>query len=321
MKMFRGDELVKISGELVEFIRNVFRSFSAECAVIGLSGGIDSAVVFKLLIEALGSERILAVILPELTTPRSALRDAMNLAKSHGVKTIKKNISPMMFASGAYFKLEMLSMLAPQISRWLREKFEKEVVREDIYLHTLKTSKNKWVARGTSLYRMKHRLRMIMLYYFAERTNGLVVGTANRSEYLTGFFVKHGDGAADLMPIIELYKTEIFELAEILHVPQSIIKRPPSPDLIPGVTDEYALGIDYTALDLILEALVDHQLGLEEAAKETGISLRAVERVKKILDMSSAMRVPFISPGLRRDGDVENEQRSSRDDLGAGDHC
>ena len=299
--MFRGGEILGVVDETVEFLRNVFRDTSAERAVIGLSGGVDSAVVFKLLLKALESERILALILPEVTTPRSALKDALKLAKSYGVKTIRKSITPMILASGAYFKIEALATVSPHLNRWMRQKFEADIIKEDVYLHTLRTRKNRWIAKETSLYRMKHRIRMIMLYYFAERTNGIVIGTANRSEYLTGFFVKHGDGAADVMPIIELYKTEVFELAQVLDVPPSIVKRAPSPDLIPGVTDEYALSIDYATLDLILEGLVDRRLKPEEVAREIGTSVEMVSRVKSIVGMSAPMRASYLSPKFGRD--------------------
>jgi len=298
--MFRGDEILGVVDGIVKFLRDIFEDTSAEHAVIGLSGGVDSAVVFKLLLKALGSERILALALPEITTPRNALKDALKLAKSYGVKTIKKSITPMMLASGAYFKIEALATVSPRLNRWMKQKFETDIIKEDVYLHTLRTKKNKWVARETSLYRMKHRIRMIMLYYFAERTNGIVIGTANRSEYLTGFFVKHGDGAADVMPIIELYKTEVFELAQVLDVPTSIVKRSPSPDLIPGVTDEYALSIDYATLDLILAGLIDRRLKPEEVAQEVGTSVEMVNRVKTIVEMSAPMRISYLSPKFGR---------------------
>ena len=150
------------------------------------------------------------------------------------------------------------------------------------------------IRRANAYYRMKHRLRMVELYSFAEHENRLVLGTANKTEMLTGFFVKYGDSAADIMPLQPLYKTQVKQLAEFLKVPKKIIDKAPSPDLLPGITDEFALGITYDKLDLIL-------LGLEEKleAKEIagiGVKAETIEYVKELIKRSGHMRGLPLAP-------------------------
>jgi len=108
---------------------------------------------------------------------------------------------------------------------------------------------------GIAYYRIKHRVRMATLYYYAEKNNYLLVGCTNLSERLIGFYVKYGDDVCDVAPIAHLYKTEVRQLSEYLSVPEDIRNRSPSPDLIPGITDEYSLGVNYETLDQILAGL------------------------------------------------------------------
>jgi len=115
---------------------------------------------------------------------------------------------------------------------------------------------SRYLKKGTANYRFKHRLRLTFLYQAAEETNAMVVGAANRSEYLTGFFVKFGiDHNADIMPLLNLYKTQVFDLASWLKLPGKFIDKPPSPDMIPGITDEFAFEVSYPDLDRLLYAL------------------------------------------------------------------
>ena len=100
---------------------------------------------------------------------------------------------------------------------------------------------------------------MIALYYEAEQRGYAVVGTTNKTEYLTGFYVKWGDDSSDIEPIMHLYKTQVFELAKEVGLPQKIIKKEPSPDLAPGISDEFAIGLSYTNLDRILQKIEDGQ--------------------------------------------------------------
>ena len=142
---------------------------------------------------------------------------------------------------------------------------------------------------------MKHRLRMVLLYSYAERENLLVVGTANKTEALTGFFVKYGDGAADIMPLLPLYKTQVRQLARFIHVPERIIDKAPTPDLIPGITDEFAIGISYEKLDIILSGL-DTNMAVEDIAAKADVKQKTIEYVKELVAKSEHMRILPLVP-------------------------
>ncbi|NJE86079.1 NAD+ synthase [Thermococcus sp. CX2] len=140
------------------------------------------------------------------------------------------------------------------------------------------------------------RTRMILLYAYANSMNRLVLGTSNRSELLTGYFTKWGDGASDYAPLINLYKTEVWELAKRLGVPEKIIQKKPTAGLWEGQTDEDELGISYKLLDEILWRLVDLKMSKEEIAEELGISLEKVEYVESLVKRSEHKRRLPLGP-------------------------
>ena len=136
---------------------------------------------------------------------------------------------------------------------------------------------------------------MLLLYLYAELENGLVVGAANKSEYRIGYFVKHGcDEASDIMPLLNLYKTQVRELAQYLNIPARIIEKPPSPDMMPGLTDdEEVIGISYEKMDLILMAL-EKGWELSDIAKTLEIKEDEVIYIQNMMQKSEHMRKIFI---------------------------
>ncbi len=140
-----------------------------------------------------------------------------------------------------------------------------------------------------AFYRIKHRFRSSMLFYYAELNNYLLVGTANKTELLTGFFVKYGDNIADIMPISNLYKTQVFDLARYLKIDEHLIEKSPSPDLIPGVVDEDMLGLPYSKLDLILFGIENNHTD-DDMMKIADISHDEIERVREIIEKSEYLR-------------------------------
>ncbi len=205
------------------FIRNYFRASKRKTSIVGLSGGLDSAVVLSLCARALGRKRVLAILLPSDSTPASDMKDAHLLAKRLGVKRLSTNIEPA---------IEVFGELGA--SRLLRAN-------------------------------LSARIRMSILYSIAQKENGLVVGTGDKSEFMLGYFTKHGDGGADLFPIGGLYKTEVRELAAYLGVPEGIISKPSSPALWAGQTAEKELGFTYEIADAILA-------GIEKKQSRTSLS-------------------------------------------------
>ncbi len=198
--------------KIVSWIKEQVRKSGAKGIVVGLSGGIDSAVVAALAREAIGAKRLLAFFLP-CGSHHLDLQDAGIVAKELGIKTKTVDLS------GIYNSL--IRILPP--------------------------------AGNLARNNLKPRLRMLVLYYFANKLNYLVCGTGNKSEIATGYFTKHGDGATDILPIGDLLKKDVRKLAQELKIPQPIITKAPTAGLWPGQTDEREMGILYPELDDILE--------------------------------------------------------------------
>ncbi len=187
--------------------------------VLGLSGGLDSSVVAYLAVEALGADKVHGLILPSSSNTEQDIKIAKQISK---ICNLKSEIIILDSILNAYIN---------NISSTLDNK---------------------------SLGNLKARIRMTLLYSKANELNGLVLGTGNKTEIMTGYFTKHGDGGVDLLPIGDLYKTEERELAKYLGIPQEIINRPPTAGLWEGQTDEDELGITYEKLDKILIAINDN---------------------------------------------------------------
>ncbi len=248
---------VELPGFAHETIVRFIKDFVGDRrVVIGLSGGLDSSVALALAVEALGKEKVLAVHMPDAITPKTETDDAETVAGKYGVA--------------------------------LRE------IRIDSILEKLLEKTG--VASKIAVANAKARIRMMILYSFSNELNGLVLGTSNKSELLTGYFTKYGDGASDLAPIGDLYKTQVRKLAKEIGIPEKIIKKKPSANLIPGQVDEEELGVDYETLDRVLYGI---ELGLkkEEIAREIE-NERVVNRVFELYHRSRHKRVLIYIPKI-----------------------
>jgi NAD+ synthase len=228
-----------ISRKLEAFIRTQVKSAGAKGVVVGLSGGVDSAVVAALCVRALGKSRVLALLMNE---DWQASLQAEKYAERLGIEYKSVGITPIL-RSFALAGGKPGSKLA-----------------------------------GANL---RPRTRMALLYYFANSLGLLVVGTGNKSELLTGYFTKYGDGGVDFLPIGDLYKTQVRELAVYLGVPDPIIRAPPTAGLWRGQTDEGELGVTYAVLDKLLHEMNDHCMTPAQAAKKTGAPLKTAKLVEK----------------------------------------
>ncbi|MGQ9707046.1 MAG: NAD(+) synthase [bacterium] len=295
-------DVEEVSTNLQKFIKNHVKKLDREGVILGLSGGIDSAVVASLCHRVVSPENMLALIMPERDTKRENVSDALNFAKSLGIKTKLIDISPHLEKLEIYQliplgRFSLFKKMSEGIIKGLYKSYEKKTRRtpfSESILGFKGRDFSEQLKRFSAYYRAKHRLRMLILYLYAELENCLVVGCANKTEYMIGFFVKHGcDDCADIMPLLGLYKTQVIELARYLYVPSNIIDKPPSPDIIPGITDELAIGMTYEKLDLILVAIESGFNNLE-IENIVNVGRDKIKYVRKLIRDSDHMRNLYV---------------------------
>lgn len=284
-------DVEKVAEQAINFIKDKVKSFKRDGVVFGLSGGLDSACIAGLCTRAMDTEKILALIMPERDSSPSSSEDAEKAAEVFDIKTLTIDLTPILEKFGVY---ELLPIPGGVLNHKIWTAVTKRTYKvfpknKSPFVGGLLGTKRSWLRQVEAYYRIKHRIRMVNLYYYAEKNNYLVVGTSNKTENMTGLFVKYGDGATDIMPIAPLYKTQVKALAKYLGIPKVIIEKKPTPDLIPGWTDELILGLPYEKIDLILLGLAK---GMDEyaIAKELNIRRGAIEYVKKLNKLSSHMR-------------------------------
>lgn len=288
-----------VSKEIVKFLKDKVNLLNRDGVILGLSGGLDSTVCAYIAVEALGKNKVSAIFMPDRDSNPQSERDASATSKNLGIELREINLSPILSKIGVY-NLEPLPLLAPLIPRKIKEKYtigkynKLKGSEESTFLRILKNEGDLELRKSVAYYSIKHRLRMILLYYWAEIKNYAVLGCCNKTEKLTGFFIKYGDSASDIDLISHLYKSQVKELAKFLGVPKKIIDKDPSPDLIPGVTDEFALKLSYRVLDKILYG-IEKDLKNNEIANIVGTDLETVQYVEELFRWSEHMRKPPFS--------------------------
>lgn len=277
-----------MKSEIIDFIRKSIDDFDYSGAVIGISGGVDSAVVAALAVEALGKERVFGLLLPERDSAPETIKDSLVVTEFLGIDYKIKKINGILRKMGTY-RLEPPASIFP---RKFQENYVKDkwisLAKEDTFLDDLRDRGNPEFLKGLAYYRSKHRVRMCCMYLEAEKRGYAVLGTTNKTELKSGFYVKWGDDATDIEPLIHLYKTQVYELARVLKIPERIILKPPSPDLVPGITDEFALGMSYEDFDRILIKL-DRNESLDDETPDMAA------RVIKILEYAKKREVKMLA--------------------------
>jgi NAD+ synthase len=247
---------------------SVHRTLHRQGAVLGISGGIDSSVVLALCVKAFGPDRIVALLLPEGESSPDSATLAQTLAAHYGVETMTEDISGALTGLGCYRRRnEAIQTLFPDFeSGWgakitlpgnLLETdalniFSLTVTRPDGKEFTKRLPPRQYY-QIVAASNFKQRSRMAMLYYHGELNNYAVIGTPNKNEHLLGFIVKYGDGGTDIMPIGHLFKTQVYQLARQLDIPQEIQDRTPTSDTYPGgsTQEEFFFRLPFDILDSI----------------------------------------------------------------------
>jgi NAD+ synthase len=262
----------------------VLRELKRKGAVIGISGGIDSSVVAALSVRALGKERVLGLLMPERESSEDSLTLGHLLAEHFGIPTLVEDITPVLDACGCYRRRdEMIRSVIPEYESGYKCK----IVLPDLSTTPIASFQSSQAPDGTQVRarltpetylgivaatNFKQRVRKMIEYYHADRLNYAVMGTPNRLEYDQGFFVKNGDGAADAKPIAHLYKTQVYQLAEYLGLPQEIRQRPPTTDTYPlkQSQEEFYFSLPYEKMDLCLYAK-NQGISPEEVGRAAGL--------------------------------------------------
>ena len=244
-----------VKGILIGFIRNEVRKVGFERVVLGLSGGVDSSLVTTLAAEALGRENVLALIMPYKTSDPKSRSDALQVVKQLGIRHLEIEISPQI----------------------------------DAYFERVPDADQR--RRGNKM----ARERMTILYDQSSAWQGLVIGTSNKTELLLGYGTIYGDMASAINPIGDLYKTQVWQLADAMGVPTAIVQKAPSADLWEGQSDETELGFQYRMIDQLLYYVVDHRYSMAEL-KQLGFDEAFVDAIlRRMRDNQYKRRLPVIA--------------------------
>lgn len=233
-------DVKKTKDDIVEFVQNKVSEANADGLVVGLSGGIDSTLAAFLACEAVGKKNVFGIVMPSTTTPTEDKLHGTAIAQLLGIN---------------YKEIAIDSIL-------------------NEFLSVTQLEEDK-----LSIGNLKARIRMSIIYFYANSKNYLVSGTGNKSEILIGYFTKHGDGACDIEPIGDLYKTDVYQLAKYLEIPQEIIDKPPRAGLWNNQTDEDEIGMTYELLDKILYRNLEKDIDANSIADELDIEVNDVNDI------------------------------------------
>jgi NAD+ synthase len=273
---------------------HVLGTLRKQGAVVGLSGGIDSSVVAALCAEAFGRDRVVALFMPEHHSSGDSLTLGRIVADTIGIEAVIENIAPVLEATGCYSRQEdAIKAVVPEYGPGWKFKLVLPSILERERLNltrltvqcpggestTVRLTRQAYL-QVVAATNFKQRVRKMTEYYHADRLNYAVAGTPNRLEYDQGFFVKQGDGAADFKPIAHLYKTQVYQLAEHLGIPEEVRKRPPTTDTfsLPQTQEEFYFALPYDRMDLCLYAY-NHNVRAADVAPAVSLTAEQVNRV------------------------------------------
>jgi NAD+ synthase len=285
-----------VTEQLVTRLRqDIHHTLRRRGAVVGISGGVDSAVVLALCVRACGPQRVVGLIMPERDSSSESTPLAQALAEHYGVESLVEDITEALRGLGCYRRRdEAIARVFPEydpntyqakivlpssvLDSDALNVFHLTIVAPDGQEKSQRVPlREYWQIVAASNF--KQRTRMAMLYYHAEARNYAVVGTSNKNEHAQGFFVKYGDGGADVQPIVHLYKTQVYQLADYLDVPEEIRTRPPTTDTYSAecTQEEFFFRLPFDLMDLLWYAQ-EQEVPLPEVARAMRLSEEQVQR-------------------------------------------
>ncbi|MER8622061.1 NAD(+) synthase [Mesorhizobium sp. M1143] len=299
---------------IVAALREQLRGIRKRGLVLGLSGGIDSSVSAALAARAVGHQNVLCVLMPESDSDPESLRLGHLVADTFGVEAVVEDIGPTLRAMGCYERRDaFIRELVPDYGKgWASKIVIANVLEGEGYnISSLVVQdpqgKQTKLRMPVAVYlgivaatNMKQRTRKQLEYYHADRLNFAVLGTPNRLEYDQGFFVKNGDGAADVKPIAHLYKTQVYALAAYLGIPEEVRNRPPTTDTysLAQTQEEFYFSLPYDRMDLCLYGL-NNGVSAEVVGQAAGLAASQIERVwADIAAKRKATRYLHLRPQL-----------------------
>jgi NAD+ synthase len=298
-------DVVQETERLVEELRHsVHETLHRQGAIVGISGGIDSSLVLALCAKAFGPEHVIGVLLPEQESSPESAELAHLLAAQYGVPTITEDISGSLEGAGCYRRRdEAIKRIFPNFGAGWKAKIVLagnllEQAALNVFRLSVTDPQGQEFSQRLPLHEFaqivaasnfKQRMRMSMLYYHAEMHNYAVIGTANKNEHALGFFVKYGDGGVDIQLIAHLYKTQVYQLAKYLNVPDEIQRRTPTTDTYPGgsTQEEFFYRVPFDILDTVW---LGHERGLPPAEIAQALDLSAEQVQRIIADIASKER-------------------------------
>jgi NAD+ synthase len=299
-KFLRIDEKRTIE-RFVDYLQNLSEKYAAGGVLIGLSGGIDSSVLSTLAVNALGKDSVHLEYLFDQHSSHELRRNARLMSEWLGIELKERSIEPAMREAAVYSPFGMVATsFSGLLNRFLHQTY-RFVFRETPFISSLRLGKaeasegdlsqlgfRKVIRQPESGINVRHQYRRQVLEEKAHESNWLLLGAANRTEWLVGWFVKDGIDDVPIQPLLGLYKTQVRQIAAFLEIPAEVQRQAPSPDMMRGITDEFGLGLSYSRIDLILDYL---EGGLtKETLLSTGIRDREIRLVQDMNRLSSWKR-------------------------------